>query len=253
VIVAAAVLALALGARVEAADPPPRTIALKGDQLTVKVEGVPLDDVLQSIVAPSNGEVRGAVKQPREVTIDFEDVPLQDGLTRLLGAQNFVLTYREDGTLRTVTLLGGPLEPSSEARIVKTTPPAAAPLSAVELMQRNVQVPAGSKLAQFLGQPSASLQELLDITLRQNDPSLRQEALRAGVSAIDNQPDLRATVVKSLAETDDHALENVLRSMAQDRAHEIVAQMAATSRTPEIRARGARLLRQLNAPGAAPQ
>lgn len=251
------ILALALLAAIlpgypaGAADaPPPKTIALKGDKLTVKVNAVPLDEVLQAVVAPSQGEIRGSVKQPHDVSIEFEEVPLQDGLGRLLGDQNFVLTFRENGSLRTLTLLGGAQEQSSEARIVK--PNSAHPVVAVtDMMQRTVPVPAGSKLAQFLGQPNATLQQLLDISLRQDDASLRVEALRAGVGAIDSEPDLKALVVKSLGDTDDHTLENVIRSVAQDRAREIVSQMAAITRTPELRIRSTQLLQHLRPAGDA--
>ena len=249
------ILALALLAAIlpghpaGAADaPPPKTIALKGDKLTVKVNAVPLDEVLQAVVAPSQGEIRGSVNQPHDVSIEFEDVPLQDGLGRLLGDQNFVLTFRENGSLRTLTLLGGAQEQSSEARIVKPT--AGHPVvAATDMMQRSVPVPAGSKLAQFLGQPNATLQQLLDISLRQDDASLRVEELRAGVGAIDSQPDLKALVVKSLGDTDDHTLENVIRSVAQDRAREIVSQMAAITRTPELRIRSTQLLQHLRPAG----
>jgi hypothetical protein len=180
--------ALASAAQARAADPAPapaKTIALTGDRLTVKVSAVPLDEVLQAIVAPSSGEIRGSVKQPHDVSIDFEEVPLQDGLGRLLGDQNFVLTFRENGTLRSVTLLGGPQEATSEARIVKPAPPAQPVVGAAEMMQRNVPVPAGSKLAQFLGQQTATLQQLVDISIRQEDASLRVEAMRAGMGAVD--------------------------------------------------------------------
>ncbi len=253
--VAGLILALSLLAAIlpgypaGAADaPPPKTIALKGDKLTVKVNAVPLDEVLQAVVAPSQGEIRGSVKQPHDVSIEFEDVPLQDGLGRLLGDQNFVLTFRENGSLRTLTLLGGAQEQSSEARIVK--PSAAHPaVAATDMMQRSVPVPAGSKLALFLGQPNATLQQLLDISLRQDDASLRVEALRAGVGAIDSEPDLKALVVKSLGDTDDHTLENVIRSVAQDRAREIVSQMAAITRTPELRIRSTQLLQHLRPAG----
>ena len=212
---------------------------------------MPLDEVLQAVVAPSNGEIRGGVKQPHDVTIEFEDVPLQDGLGRLLGDQNFVLTFRENGSLRTLTLLGGAQEQSSEARIVTPTLAAHPAVAATDMMQRNVPVPAGSKLAQFLGTPSATLQQLLDISLRQDDASLRVEALRAGVGAIDSEPDLKAMVVKSLGDTDDHTLENVIRAVAQDRAHEILSQMAAITRTPELRTRSTLLLQHMRPTGDA--
>jgi hypothetical protein len=223
--------------------PPPKTIVLTGDKLTVKVDAVPLDDVLKAVVAPSNGEIRGSVKEPHDVTIDFEDVPLRDGLARLLGDQNFVLTYREDGTLRAVTLLGGAQDESSGARIVKQASPG-------ELMQRTVPVPPGGRLALFLGQPNASLQQLLDISLRHDDAAMRVEALRAGLGAIDTQADLKAMVVKSLSDVDDPTLENVVRTVAQDRAREFVSQTAAISRTPEIRARTIQLLQHMPAVGS---
>src|SRR5262249_38825905 len=150
--------------------------------------------------------IRGTVKQPHDVTIDFEDVPLRDGLARLLGDQNFVLTFRENGSLRAVTLLGGaqPQDQSAGAKIVKTGQPAPAAASMNELMQRNVSLPAGGKLALFLGQPSATLQQLLDISVRQDDAALRVEALRAGLGAIDTQPDLKGLAVKALSDVDDH-------------------------------------------------
>lgn len=228
----------------------PKTVQLKGDRLTVRVSGTPLSVVLQEVVAPSNGEIRGSVKEPRDVTVDFENVPLRDGLTRLLGDQNFVITYRQNGTLRALTLLGGPQEPVAPTAVMKATAhgtPQAPVQTAAELLERNVPVPAGSRLAQFVGQQSASLQQLLDITLRQEDRGLRQEALRAGLVAIDTQQDLRAAVVKAMSEADEGALESMFRSLARDRAHEIASQVAALSKTPEIRTRGLRLVRRLNA------
>ncbi len=231
--------------------PQARTITLQGDRLTVRVTDVPLEEVLQAVTAPSKAEIRGAVKEPHAVTVEFADVPLRDGLTRLLGEQNFVLTYREDGSLRTLTLLGGPQEPSMEARIVKTAPTGTAQPPApnpTDLLQRSV--PVSGKLQQLLGQQTATMQQLLDLALRQEDSSVRQEAMRVGMSAVDTVPELRESVVKSLASTNDDGLASMLRSMAQDRARELVAQLA-TSRTPEIRARGQRLLRQLNDASAA--
>jgi hypothetical protein len=233
--------------------PPPRTITLQGDRLTVRVADVPIEEVLQAVAAPSKAEIRGAVQEPRPVTIDFADVPLQDGLGRLLGEQNFVLTYREDGSLKALNLLGAPLEPSAEARIVKdsptatTQPPAA---SAADVLQRSV--PVSGKLQQFLGQSTATMQQLIDITMRQDDAALRREAVSAGMSAIDSAPDLRATVVRSLRGSGDQVLTSLLGSLPQDRAHEIVTQMATSSRIPEIRARSLQLLRNMSS-GAGPE
>jgi hypothetical protein len=224
-----------------------RTITLRGDRLTVRVTDVPLDEVIRAVTEPTQAELKGDVKDQRLITADFADVPLQDGLRRLLGEQNFVLTYREDGSLRTLTLLGVPVE-AAETRVVKTAPTTtAAPATPGEILQH--PVPVSGRLREFLGgQPTATMQQLMDITLRQEDASLRQEAMRAGMSAIDTVPDLRASVVSSLENADDQTLATVLRNMAQDRAQEIATHMATGSRTPQIRARGAQLLRTLNQP-----
>src|SRR5262249_8896455 len=178
--------------------------------------------------------IRGSVLAQRDVTTDFESVPVQEGLHRLLGDQNFLLTYREDGTLRTLALLGGSEQASSSTRVVKSGSASATP---GELLQRSVPVPAGSRLAAVLGRDSATLQQLVDIVRNQDDAGLRMEALRAGLGAVDSQQDLRAATIKSLGETDDATLENMLRGVAGDRAREIVSQVAAISHTGEIRTR----------------
>jgi hypothetical protein len=232
---------------------PDRVITVRQDRLTVRVTDVALDEIVREVAAPSKAEVKGSVKDPKPVSADFADVPLQDGLTRLLGEQNFLLTYREDGTLRSLTLLGGPVEEAQGAQVVKTAPapPPAAP-SPVDLLQRSV--PVSGKLQELLGQPTATMQQLMDITMRQDDAGLRLEAMRAGMNAIDTQADMRSTVVKSLEGIDDQALEAMVRNMAPNHAQEVMSQMAATSRTPEIRARSLRVLRSLNqSPGGGPE
>jgi hypothetical protein len=226
-----------------------KTITVRGDLLTVRVSDVPLDEVLQRIAEPSTAEIRGAVASPRNVTADFADVPLQDGITRLLGQQNFLLTYRVDGRLRRLTLLGGPVEASGATRVVKTIPepPPQAPNPTTELFQR--RVPVGGRLKGFLGQDNATLQQLMDIALRQDDAALRYEAVTSGLTAIDAQPDLQAAVVKSLEGTDTQVIENLLRAMAPDRATEILTHMMG-SRVPELRVRGMDITRRMRTPAA---
>jgi hypothetical protein len=76
------------------------------DRLTVHAQGVPLRDILGEIARQSGADVRGAVRKPRGVSEDFEDVPLAKGLERLLGEQSFALRYGREGELRTIKLLG---------------------------------------------------------------------------------------------------------------------------------------------------
>ena len=229
---------------------PGREIHLNGDRLTVRVTGVPLDDVLNAIADQSDAEIRGSVLTPRDITTDFENVPVQDGLHRILGDQNFLLTYRQDGTLRTLALMGGPEEASPRTRVVKAG--AGQPSTLAELMQRSVPVPPGSKLARFLGHDSATLQQLGDVVRGQDDVGLRMEAMRAGVGGIDSQQDLRDAVVKALQGTDDAAIQSAARGLSGDRARETVSQIATLSHTPEIRTRMLGVLRSMNQPPSTP-
>src|SRR2546422_11042629 len=67
---------------------------------------VPLTDIVSEIARQSGAAVLGEVHGPREVSEDFEDVPLAKGLERLLGEQSFTLRYGREGNLRTIKLLG---------------------------------------------------------------------------------------------------------------------------------------------------
>ncbi len=224
-----------------------KVVALRNDRLTVRVTATSLDEILERIVEPSQAEIRGALQAPRTVTADFADVPLQDGLTRLLGAQNFLLTFRDDGRLRSLTLLGGAVEAAGATRVAKTTPETVPPPAVAnpDLMQRTV--PVTGRIRDLVGDDTATLQQLMDLALRQEDPMVRYEALSAGLNGIDGQADLRGRVIASLQQTDDQALESLLRSIAQERATEIARQVAAISRVPEIRTRVIQLSRQMAA------
>jgi hypothetical protein len=222
---------------------PAGVISVRGDRLTVQVSDLPLDEVLRRIAQPSEAEVHGSVVTPRNVTADFTDVPLQDGLSRLLGEQNFLLTYRVDGRLRRLTLLGGAVEVPAETRVVRAGPePPQAESSPGDLLQR--RIPVRGKLQDFLGQDGATLQQLMDIALRQDDAALRTEAVTVGLNAIDTQPDLRAAVVRSLGGAGDQVLEGLLGSVTQDRAMEILNQLM-RSRIPELRTSGVELVRRM--------
>src|SRR2546426_10731795 len=89
----------------------PAIVTYRGDQLSVRLEKVPLEDVLAELGRVSGAEIHGAPREPRDITAQFDDVPLPEALFRLFGDQNFMLTYGEGDRLRTIELFGGPQEP----------------------------------------------------------------------------------------------------------------------------------------------
>ncbi len=248
---AAILLAVALAAPVHAADEasPASVVNVQGERLTVRVTAMSLDEVLKRFATATGAEIRGGVVTPRDVSVEFEDVPMQDGLARLLGDQNFMLTYR-DGKLSRLTLLGGALD-APVTKVVKTehggTPET--PQTFSQLIQsRTVEVTPGGRLSRFLGKDSATLQQLIDIGLRNDDRGLRTEAMRMSIQAIDGQPDLQTATVEAIGAMDDNQLMAVFRATARDHTKEVLSQMATMLRTNELRTRSLRLLMQANTP-----
>src|SRR5439155_1732558 len=84
-------------------------VTYDADQVTGHARRVALADVVREIGRQSGAEVVGHVRKPRDVSQEFDGVPLVEALARLLEEQNFTLRYGPEGKLRTITLLGEPL------------------------------------------------------------------------------------------------------------------------------------------------
>ena len=103
------VAAMALSAGPLAAGEPMCVVAYDADRVTVHAERVPLANVVREIGRQSGAEILGHVRKPRDLSLDFERVPLVDALARLLREQNFTVRYGPEGKLRAIDLLGEPL------------------------------------------------------------------------------------------------------------------------------------------------
>src|SRR4029453_6169167 len=123
VLLVAAVLLSATAGR--AAKDAKQTIQYDDDRLTLRVEEALAADILQEVARQSGAEVRGQIPTTRRVSAEFEHAPLKDGLERVLGAQNFTLTYAGEGRLKTIELKGVP-EEGQAARAVVAVDPASA-------------------------------------------------------------------------------------------------------------------------------
>jgi hypothetical protein len=105
-----------------------RLVQVHEDTLTVRLSRVPVSDVVDQIAQQTSAQVEGEVQSPHDVTAAFEDLPLAEGLHRLLGDQSFSLVYGPRGELRRVKLLAGPkltAQPgtSASAPVVVAPPP----------------------------------------------------------------------------------------------------------------------------------
>jgi hypothetical protein len=246
---AAAVLAVAalFGARQGPADE--RVIRYDKDALTVRLDKVPLSEVIEELGRQSGAEIRGHIRTPHEVTVEFEDVALSEALHRLLGDQNFALIYRDGGRLAAVRLLGGPqVAPAPPpSGLANPTPPQTASMNLAALVARHDPVPVTGQLAQVVGAQAAGFQQLFDIVLHNEDATVRGEALRTVVSAMEADPALRTAVVGELSNVEDAALGAILRGAAGDHAEEIAMQVLTQARASEIRVKASAVLQKLRA------
>jgi hypothetical protein len=254
--------ALALAARVASADDPPptepaatRVIRYHDDALTVHLVKVPLSEVLDELGRQSGAQVRGQVKTPRDVSAEFQDVPLSDALPRLMGDENFALVYGTDGRLRTVKLLGAPapggpaVASVSPLLVTTTTGPPVSPIGLLGMLDRHAPVPVSGRLAQILGSDTASMRQLLELGLHNEDPGVRAEAVRTGMQVLEGEPELRSAVVTTVTGMDEVELGNVLRGLAGDRAEEMAMHIATQTRVTELRVKASAVLQKLRTGG----
>jgi hypothetical protein len=253
--------ALALAARIAAADETPadgaraRVIRYQDDALTVHLVKVPLSDVLDELSRQSGAQVRGQLKAPRDVSAEFDGVPLSDALHRLMGDENFALVYGTDGRLRAVKLLGGPAATGpvvaavSPFLVTTTTAPAMSPIGLLGMLDRHVPIPVSGRLAQILGSDTASMRQLLELGLHNEDPGVRAEAVRTGMQVVETEPELRSAVVTTVSGMDEVELGNVLRGLAGERAEEMAMHIATQTRVTELRVKAAAVLQKLRAGG----
>ena len=247
---ALAVLAAALAAPGARSDEgaPERVIHYEGDRLTVRLAGAPVTDVLDELGRQAGAEIRGQVRDPREVSVEFEGVPLAEALHRLLGDQNFALVYGNEGRLKSVRLLGGP---QTAAAAGAAAPPVSQPPAPgiMDAFAKHAPIAVAGHLGEALGGQQASLLQLFDLSVHHADPTVRAEAARIVIGTIDTDPSLRASVLAQLNAVDDAALGALFRSMAGDNAQEVAMQIMTTARTSEIRSKASAVLQQLRSGG----
>jgi hypothetical protein len=249
------------------ADGAPRNvITYRSDRLSVRLTAVPLEEVMTDLGQTTGAAVYGTVREPRDVSAVFDEVPLVEALHRLLGDQNFVVKYGQGGRPRAIKLLGGPQAPiKTVATSAPATPAPAAsggppePSGAVAMLDRHRPVPVSGQLAQALGTDAATFRELFDAASRNEDAAVRAEAMGAFIGALDAEPEFRDPVLRAINTLDDLTLTELLRGLAGSRAEEIAAQIAARAHVSELSSRAWGILLRLggsqgtaNPPGTRP-
>jgi hypothetical protein len=231
--------------------PTPRVVRYQDDGLTVRVTDVPLSDVLQELSRQSGAEIRGDLREARTVTVDFEKVPLPQALARLLPDQNFALVYGKNGRLERIRLIGGTADSTAlTVAVAPVSPPEepSDPLARLtDLIERHPPVPVDGVLANALGSGRATLDQLIDLSLHDEDESVRTEALHAGLATLDREPDFRAAVIEEFKKIDSGVLTAMLRGSGSDHAEDAAMQMFGSGGSPDVRLKLSSIVQRLRA------
>ncbi|HLY38972.1 MAG TPA: hypothetical protein VKU61_13100 [Candidatus Binatia bacterium] len=183
------------------------------------------------------------------MSAEFESIPLPQAFARLFGDQNFALVYDRRGGLKTVLLLD--VSQASDA-VVRATAAvrkraAAFPGSLTALLNGHPPVPVAGVVAEALGSNKATFSQLLDLSLHDDSATIRAEALRTGMAAIEGEPPLFSALATELNKADSAQLGVLLRAAARDQAEEVAANVMRDARTAEVRAKASSVLQQLRA------
>ena len=216
-------------------------IRYEGDRLTVRATEVPLDRLLAEIAAVTKVTIRGTAPA-RPVSVDFQSVPIREGLLRIFGEESFMLTYGSDGTLRAIDLLGrgDAVGPSPVAGVSPSPrPPLAKEEEQAAILRRPIRMEGA--LADALGTEEPALGQVLHAVLGQTDGALRAEAREQTLAAFARDPEAEAAYLSTLEPVDDEVLANMLRSMAAEpgAAEEWMATLANGAPSAGLRAKAA--------------
>jgi hypothetical protein len=230
-----------------AADP---VVTYANDRVTATLHAVPLADVLRALGAASGADIRGGIVAPRDVTAELDAVPLPEALHRLLGEQNFTVSYGAGDRLKAVVLLGGPEAPPPPASPVAETAPSAPgpavfPLQLSRAFTRHRPVAVPDDLAAAMGVQRATFTELLQVATGADDGVRRAQATQVVLSALEKESGIRRSFLRTLHRLDAPSLDGIMASESGPRFQEILEYLAAHSREPSLQKKAGIVLEQL--------
>jgi len=248
----ALVIALLVAGSVGAA--PLERLEYRNDRLTIRAHDTPIGEVVDALKRQSGAEVRGAVPGG-SVSAEIDTLPLREALARLLGEQSFTLTYGEDGRLKTIELKGGPVAKRPSIERVPASQHGGRDAGKGRARWQAIAnafsdagpVPVTGLLRQVAGSDTASWDFVLRMTSAK-DRTVKSEAIRTGVRAVEDDADMRESLLAILRSMDDQELVTFVRAMAgsiDDDPEWIMKAIARAARTEEVRSRAHDVIREL--------
>jgi hypothetical protein len=228
------VVALALLGTIAPGLASPPAVTWEDDTVTATFEGVPVDEAVAALARAAGVEVRGAVQEQGDIHARFERARFPEVLDRLLGEQNFTITYDAAGRPRRVELLGMP--GVSEPPAWRGTPGG---FGNVVTGYGEVGLP--PVLANALGRQRADLGWVLRRSARHQDPAIAAAAVALFVHTVDAEPRLHDALLR----TDDAKVTRVLRMWFGPGTERLLGALAEETHDPLLRSKALRLEQQL--------
>jgi hypothetical protein len=215
-------------------------------RLTLRVEQMPIAEVLRRIGDATGATIRGDVPAG-DVTVAVEHVPLTVALDTVLGSHSFMVTYGAKGALRSIDLLGA--GPPVTAPAATVAPPLAAEEAQAATLQH--QVPATGALAGAFGAEPLTVGRLLHAVINDQRPDVRAAARESILDAFLGHPELEAAYLSTLTPVEDTTLASLLRaSSVGNSAEDWLSALGTRARTPELKRKAASVLAALRTPPA---
>jgi hypothetical protein len=242
-----------------AKDAPPsaQSVHYAKDKITLDVKNMPAADLIDEIARQANAKVTGSVGDAAPVTATWTDLPLKDALEHTLGAQNFTLTYSEQGELRAIQLKGQqqqqqqqqqggmPFEYGPDARPDDKTRSAASETALFKAFDLRDQLPIDGAISRRLGRDKAPLDLIANTTIADSDPNVRKTGMKAMMKMFEGNQALRDQVMATTNGMTDAQLAAFARAYMYHWAEDFVHNIKRDSSDPEVRRRAGSVLREL--------
>ena len=221
-----------LGTAAAKGAPPGPAVTWADGMVSADFQRVPLDEAIAALARETGVEFRGELQDRREITAHFERARFRDVVDRLVGEQNFTITYDAAGNPRSVHMLSMPGQNVAPRRILEE-------FSA--LIARKAEVDLPPVLATALGAPRGRLPWILRRGLQHRDAAVGAAAASLFVRHVDSDQALRAAAMW----TDDRRLVAQLRAWAGLGLPQVIDAFAAQARDPLLRSKARRLQDEL--------
>jgi hypothetical protein len=226
------------------------TVRYRDDKVSVDLREAPVETVLQALAKESGAELVGSTRAEQPLTMSFENVPVKEALERLVGAQNFTLKYDEKGKLRAIELRGGPeaakpARPEEHASVPGENSTPAKHRAFFKPFDRRDQIPLTGELRKATGHEEAGWDFLGNTAIGDPDPRVRQAAVHAMMKALDQDPEMKASVLASLNAMSAEEIASFARERTYYRAEDVVRNVMRETSDQELRSRARDVLREL--------